>query len=131
MTEKGWPVWGVLSWLAVVNPEGTLVRSCVANAGRMQTGSHRLLNPVGMAMSAKVDHVTLESKEMRVSLSEFLRQAERVIRPIERSLASQFPNCSTGGSGFVLCADFAFPPEAVAAAPSPQGVGKTPRPSDS
>lgn len=110
MAEKAWPVLGVLSWLALVTPDGTTIRSCALNSGRMQSGQHRLLNPAGQAFAAKVDHVTLECKEQRVSLSEFVRQVEKIVRPFEQSLAKQFPDCSSCGSGLVMCMDMAFPP---------------------
>ena len=91
MAEQATPVWGVLSWMAVIKPDGTEVRSYVLDPGRTQSGTHRLLNPAGQVFRTPIDHVTLTSKNEHLSLSDLVDQTEKVIRPIEASLEKQFP----------------------------------------
>lgn len=109
--DRGWPVWGVLTWLALMKEDGTEVQSCLINAGRTQTGTHPILNPMGRTFVDRVDHVTLQSKEQSVPLSKLYRMTERITRPLEKSLASQFPHSSTDGSGMLVSITFAIPPQ--------------------
>ena len=57
--QNGWPVWGVLDWVAVVDEAEGLLRMCAIVAGRILSGECFLCNPLGKAIEQPVDHVTL------------------------------------------------------------------------
>lgn len=106
MAANGCPVWGVLNWVAVTDPEAGLVRSCVIAAGRIISGQHPLCNPLGKAIESPVDHITLHCKHKCVSLSDTIRSVKAVIAPFEKSLAEQFKDMPRTGADLLICTKF-------------------------
>jgi len=102
MSCQSWPVWGVLDWVAVIHSEQGLLCCCVMTAGKTTSGKYPVCNPLGMQMESPVDHVTLQYKEDRLSLSDTMRSVASVVRPLQESLARQFHGMSSTGSDLIV-----------------------------
>lgn len=109
MATNGWPVWGTLDWLALLDADAGRCRCCTMTSGRIVSGTRHIINPCGKTIHGQIDFVTLQCKLHRLDLSETIRLTERVIRPLEKSLLKQFDGLPTSGSEIVVCVDMAVP----------------------
>lgn len=96
MASNNWPVWGSLSWFALLDPEEKWGRSCSMVPGRIDKGRHNVVNPVGKSLKANIDLVTLTCKEHELSLSETIRNVNSVIKGLEKSLERTFEGLPRG-----------------------------------
>jgi hypothetical protein len=102
MSEQGWPAWGALAWVAVIDDPGGIVLSCTIIPGRVQSGTRALLNPVDKPLSRQIDRVTLYCKSDSISLTMLYEEAEKIIRGLERSLASNTAEDGTLAGDFFI-----------------------------
>jgi hypothetical protein len=102
MADHGWPVWGELSWLAVVDRASGEIQTCTMVPGRVQSGSRHLINPVGKSFTGPIDHVTLTCKSDRVSVSELYTEAEKIIKALEPSLCQQIEGQPTQAADIIV-----------------------------
>ncbi|MGA2441259.1 MAG: hypothetical protein ABSH08_09875 [Tepidisphaeraceae bacterium] len=109
MTTAGKPVLGSLHWVYFVKTEPSRIRSCTVIAGRLQTGSHPILNPLGKPIAAPVDHITLRCKDSELSLTKCYEDCRRLLKNIERSIENSFGISASSGSDLFLAVDFAIP----------------------
>ena len=106
MAIDGWPVWGALDWVAVIDSDAGVVRSCVIVAGRTVSGRYHVCNPLGKAIVSPVDHITLHCKNEAVSLSDTMKSVKAVVAPLEKSLGRQFKDLPSTGADVFVCVDF-------------------------
>ena len=102
-TSTVWPMWGILSWVAIIDPKAGLCRSCSVIGGRIVSGEHQLVNPLEKGFAGIVDHVHLAVKTESIELSSAVRSVGPVVNLIERNLYKQLPDStSTGSDAFVF-----------------------------
>jgi hypothetical protein len=81
------PVWGVLSWFTMTDPEFKSGKSSALIAGTMfESSGHLIVNPLGKTLSLPVDLITLSSGGYSVSLSDVMKYVEQLTRSIEQQL---------------------------------------------
>ncbi len=105
MSSQRWPVWGVLDWVAVIDPNEGLLRCCVMTPGKIIDGKYPVCNPLGKEIERPVDHITLQYKQDRLGLSDTMRSVASVITPMQESLARQFQGMASTGSDLVVRTD--------------------------
>ena len=94
------PVWGTLSWLALLTRDGRGVASRSITPGRVLTQTQPVLNPVGKQFHGPVDHITLRCRGHELCLSDSFRHVTTVVRWHERILGRQFPGTGSTASDF-------------------------------
>lgn len=113
MANNGWPVWGTLAWLALLDPDAGRCRCCTMTSGRTMSGTQMIVNPCGKAIHGRIDLVTLQCKSHRLDLSETIRLTEQVIRLLEKPLLEQFDGLPTCGSEIVAHVDMVVPMQPI------------------
>jgi hypothetical protein len=76
VARTGWPIWGALAWLELLEPasegKGRLVSTQSISAGRFGSHTAPLVNPLGKMILAPTDHFLLTVADGSVNLSELL-----------------------------------------------------------
>jgi hypothetical protein len=99
------PLMGVLTWLAVINPEQKLSKSCALVAGSMyDTQDHKFVNPAGQTISLPVDLITLTASGYSSCLSKIMKYVEALTRELEMQIESQFKDLPSAGADMIICA---------------------------
>ncbi|NQU23498.1 MAG: hypothetical protein HQ567_19635 [Candidatus Nealsonbacteria bacterium] len=111
LATGNWPVFGVISWLAVLDEEEGIVSSGVMAAGRILPGSREAINPCSHHPRTLVDHVTLEHQSNRLSLSGTMKEVKKIVRAIEPSLKEQFSGHGSGGGDLLVCIECQLKPD--------------------
>lgn len=103
LLNQNLPVWGVLSWVTMRDPEKQTAFTCALIAGTASPSQgHTMVNPAGKAFVPPIDLITLTASGYSVSLSQVMRQEERLTRSIEEKLRDQFAALpQAGGDLFV------------------------------
>lgn len=101
-------VWGSLSWIFVPNTSEQKVISFLLVAGRLQDGEHRMHNPLGESITARVDHIHLSAAAQTVSLSRHMATAEKLVGGIEKGLAASIAGKSAAGADLLASVDIHF-----------------------
>jgi hypothetical protein len=103
------PVWGVLSWFTMNDPNMRSGLCCSLIAGTtFESKGHLVINPLGKNLSLPVDLITLSASGHTICLSDVMRDVERITRNIEQQLEKQFTNFSQAGSDILICLAMAF-----------------------
>ena len=108
MASDGYPVWGVLRWFVLLDPESFTGRSCVLVAGRFTEGQYQVVNPASKEIRSRVDHVTLTCKQTEASLSDGMRTVESMVKAVEPSLEKSFAGSPRSGTDLLFMADMQF-----------------------
>lgn len=106
MAENGWPAWGSIEWLAVLDSDAGLVASCIIVPGRVQSAERVVLSPIGMNLAQRIDHIFLACKASRVSLTVLYHEVEKIVRTLESSLRNSIvdnPTLPADFFAYVLC----------------------------
>lgn len=99
------PLMGVLSWLAVVDPEQRVSKSCALVAGTMyDKQNHAFVNPAGKKVSLPVDLITLTASGHSACLSKVMEYVAALAAELEEQLESQFTDLPPAGADMVMCA---------------------------
>lgn len=86
MANHGWPVWGSIAWIAVLDPESRLVSSCAIIPGRIQSVELDILNPADRTIVRRIDHITLSCKSDQISLTQLFEEVGKIVRFLEPCL---------------------------------------------
>ncbi len=108
--NQGTPVWGVLNWFCITNPESSTGKSCALVAGTIiDTGKDLpIVNPLAKRITPPIDLVTLTASSHSVSLSEALENLRLLTSGIEKALETQVAGLPRAGSDMVVCLDIQF-----------------------
>ncbi len=104
LERNGTPVWGSVSWVAVISTEPPLVRVCAVMAGGGgPTVSNQLVNPLGKTFRSRVDHVHLAAFGQRVSLAQVHETLACFARELEATVSAMFPgDARSPASGLIF-----------------------------
>lgn len=102
------PVWGALSWAAMLDPEHKSIWSCTLVAGAWFQRKDSLMNPLGKMFYPPVDLITLDASGCSVCLSEVMRNVEPLVRSLEAILNKQFNDQSLVLRDSLICAEILF-----------------------
>jgi hypothetical protein len=109
LVNKSLPVWGVLSWFTMRDIKSRRGHICTLMAGTMfPSKGHTMVNPVGQKLVLPIDLITLSASGTSVSLSEAMRQVERLARGIEEQLQNQIADLPRPGGDIIICAEIQF-----------------------
>jgi hypothetical protein len=102
------PVWGALSWAAMLDSELKSIWSCTLVAGAWFQRKDPLVNPLGKMFHPPVDLITLDASGCSVCLSEVVRNVEPLVRSLEEVLNEQFKDQSLVLRDSLICAEIGF-----------------------
>ena len=103
------PIWGVLSWFAVSDPDRASGSSCSLRAGTLFTGKDLpVVNPLEEAVEHPVDLITLRVYGHSVNLSDAMRRVEQLTKSIEEQLEEQFSSLPQSGGDLLICLELQF-----------------------
>jgi hypothetical protein len=108
LVTLGAPVWGTLSWLAVIDTSAKIVRCCTIVAGTIFDATHPILNPAGKATISGIDEITLSAGGTTIRLNEVMSRIPPVIRIIETSLKKQFAKFPRHAADMLVFVDMQF-----------------------
>jgi hypothetical protein len=109
MVDLNLPVWGALSWAAVLNPEFKSVWTCTLVAGTLFERREPLVIPLGKTLHHNVGLITLEASSRSVCLSAVMKDVEPMVRSLEEILSEQFKDQPHVGRDSLICAEIGFP----------------------
>jgi hypothetical protein len=105
--DQGLPVWGVLSWVTVLDPDKHIVTSCSLVAGRTFRSQHPMINPVGKRIRLTADLITLTASTHSICLSEVMRDIEKLTSQMEEQFSKQFDDLPTFPADLLVAIDLA------------------------
>jgi hypothetical protein len=98
-------VWGTLSWVSQT-PCNTVYTQLLLAGTMMPGGKYKPVMPVGLKITAPLDHLTLRLGDVSVNLSELMNSLARLVGVIENGLTDAFSDHEkfpkTFGSDFFL-----------------------------
>ncbi len=103
------PVWGVLSWFTMLDPESKSGFTCTIVAGTIfQTMDGLLVNPLGKEINIPIDLVTLTANNSVICLSDVIRHVEKLTRSMEAGLNEQLKSMPPAQGDVMACATIEF-----------------------
>lgn len=108
LAEAGLPVWGALSWFALTDSIQKKGCSCILLAGRLCSGEFPMVNPAGKTFYSIVDHITLNCKNIEVSISDSVRLVEEMIHSMEESLGQSLTGHPGAGADVLVVTEVQF-----------------------
>jgi hypothetical protein len=103
------PVWGILSWFTMTDPNMSSGVCCTLIAGTMfESKGHLVVNPLGKNLALPVDLITLSASGHTICLSDVMSDVERITRSMEQQLEKQFTNFPQVGSDVLIRLTMAF-----------------------
>lgn len=104
LVTEGLPVWGVLTWSAVLDPATRSVYGCSLISGTLSPHKgHPIVNPAGRSIMLPVDLITLAASGYSICLSDVMRELEALTRAIEEELCEQFTDLAQAGADLLIC----------------------------
>jgi hypothetical protein len=91
LVAQNLPTWGVLSWVAFLDPTAREFRVGAMMAGTVFVGaSLPMVNPMGREVAPPIDLITLTAHGHQVNLSAAMTRVEQLVRRMESELRAQF-----------------------------------------
>jgi hypothetical protein len=111
LVQKNLPVWGALSWFAIIDIQAQIGRSCILGAGTFRQHLSTMKIPVGKTIQAPIDCIVLSAYENDFELTEAVNLSFDLFREIERSLIKKIEGQETTESDFQMYLDLKFKDE--------------------
>jgi hypothetical protein len=109
LTGQNVPVWGVLSWFTMLDPNSQSGFTCTIVAGTIfHTMDGSLVNPLGKEVNIPVDLVTLIANNIAINLSDVMRHVERLTRFLEAGFEEPLKNVNPNQGDVMACATISF-----------------------
>ena len=96
------PAWGVLNWVAVLEPDNENILTCSLIPGTVFQRSTPMFNPVGREIRPPIDFITLET-EHSLCLSDVMQHVSEVVSSLQRELEEQTKGLPNAASDLFLC----------------------------
>ncbi|WP_394825657.1 hypothetical protein [Pendulispora albinea] len=100
----GIPIWGVVSWAAVM-PQDRIRTFSLSSGGGGNKIEHQLVNPLGRSFEARLDHVHLEAFGDRANLSGSHRAMAAFVNELENVLVGRFADARRDWPGGLVSMD--------------------------
>lgn len=101
------PVWGVITWIAVLDPLSNSAYSCAIIAGTIFNNQcSQIINPAGKSFGIPIDLITLTAGGHSLCLSKIFDEINKLTKSLENELTKHFKELSCAGADLLLFVEF-------------------------
>jgi hypothetical protein len=101
------PVWGIITWTAVLNRTSNSVFSCAIIAGTIfHNQCSQIINPAGKELVIPIDLITLTAGGHSICLSKVFDEINKLTKTLEAELAKRFKDLPCAGADLLLFVEF-------------------------
>ncbi|MDI3292143.1 hypothetical protein [Polyangium sp. 15x6] len=112
MAEAGFPVWGSLHWVALLEADGSRGLVCTMISGPSLDGTYHMINPTIHEIRGPIDLIELRAFGQVIEISKTYELVIQLAREFEAALEPQFGSHPTSPSDILLSIEFDAPPSA-------------------
>lgn len=101
------PVWGVITWIAVLDPLINSAYSCAIIAGTIFNNQcSQIINPAGKSLGIPIDLITLTAGGHSLCLSKIFDEVNKLTKNLENELTKYFKDLPCAGADLLLFVEF-------------------------